>query len=287
MEKVGESTFSFFSSLFGEDESYETSLLTNGGLLSIDSNDVDAAFEYVVFTTGDSFQGKISSYFVEDISYETADTFVYDINIENVPMGDMVTTLYIDGLDSELSLQDSEGNSVGSSEDGTWVLSESEISDLGTINGTINLQVVSETALEEGSLEPTFTLVESSLDTLDVELADALSPLSSASQLLDFENLDGVQRIDLSEDEININGLNLKDVIDLSDGENRLEIVSGEHDEHVLRLDSGDWAVKTDLDGNEVSFESDGNAYTVYTSTDSDNEYDLIIDEMITVELQN
>jgi len=126
---------------------------------------------------------------------------------------------------------------------------------------------------------------KSTKSTIDDE-----STYSSDSTLtaFNFESLEDVQRIDLSEDFINKEGLSLADVMQMSGEDNRLEIISGEHDEHILKLNNDDWAIKMDAQGNEISFKGDnGSIYNIYSSTDSNNEYELIIDEMVTIVLES
>ncbi len=287
MEQVGQASFGFIDSLLGSDESYDSSFLGNSGVLTINSDVVDGDFQYLVLTTDDGLLGRFTSFFVEDVSYEVADTYAYEMTLSSVPMDDAMTELQIDGLDESVRLQDSDGNDIGIYEEGVWTLGEEEISSLATLNGELTLQVISDDPLPEGSISPTFTVIETSLDAVDTQAMDTASPFTMSEGVLDFENLDDVQRIDLSEDQINMENLSIEDVMQIAPGESRLEIVSGEHDEHVLTLNAADWEIKTDSDGNAISFESEGNAYTVYTSTDGENAYDLIIDQMITIELES
>ena len=68
----------------------------------------------------------------------------------------------------------------------------------------------------------------------------------------------------------------------ISGEENNIVIGNGDEDS-ALKLNSDDWEVKLNDQGDEFSFENDGNNYQVYTSTDSGDEYNLIINDMIDV----
>ena len=283
MQRLDDGSFGSLHSLFSSDENFDSSFWANQGTLSIESD--ETPFQYIVFTTADSWQGSVSNFFVEDISYEIADNFTYTMTLENIPMDDTDTMLFIDGLSQDLVLQDEEGNNIGTYENNQWALNEEDIQELSSINGTLDIQIVSQEPLDSDSITPTFTLIETQSQDQDFTSSDSISPLTDTAMLFDFDNFDDIQRIDLSEDEINMNGLTVKDVMHLSQGEQQLEIISGEHDAHVLTLNASDWELRTDTQGNELAFENDGNVYNIYSSTDVDNQYDLIIDEMVTIVL--
>jgi len=289
MNKVGEDSFSFFGSLFGGEDNCDYNFWGNSATLSITDDDVDGEFQYLVFTTGDGFQGHISDYFVEDVSYVLGDEYSYTMNITGVPSGDDAqTSLLIDGLDEDVTLTDADGNSVGTFENGAWSLGEDEINALSS-GGQISLQVVSDemidpTAGPELSFTVTETSIESTMGTDMFAMAD--TGYGEAETVFDFDNLDSVKQIDLSEQEGETVRFDLSDVLELSGGANRLGITSSEADQS-LSLDASEWQAKTDADGNNITFESDGNTYAVYASTDGDNPFDLIIDQSITIVLEN
>ena len=283
MQRLDDGVFGSMQSLLGSDDNFDSSFWANQGTLSIESD--ETPFQYIAFTTADSWQGSVSNFFVEDISYETADNFTYTMTLENIPMDDALTTLFIDGLAQDLLLQDDDGNNIGTYENDQWALSEDEIQELASINGTLDIQILSQEPLASDTVTPTFTIVETQALDIDLTSADGTSPLSDTAILFNFDDFDDIQRIDLSEDDINMNGLTVQEVMHISQGEQQLEIISGEHDAHVLTLDANDWELRTDTQGNELNFENDGNTYNIYSSTDVDNQYDLIIDDMVTIVL--
>lgn len=285
MEQVGQSDFGFIDSLFGRDESYESGFFSNGGSLTIGGDDVSADFAYLVLTTDQNWQGKISSYFVEDISYETSEAYVYEMTIENVPLGEELTSLYINGLDEGLSLEDSHGNRVGEYDGETWVIGENEINDLATINGTMELFLASDSEIEAGSIDASISIIETALEPISDSDIDDLSPLALSS-VLDFDNIDEVAVLELNHELSDSHSLSLSNVMDLSGDGKTLEIVSGDEGEHSLTLDASEWEAQTNDAGEVQTYENDGNSYTVYSSTQGDGEYDLVVDEMISIVLE-
>ena len=287
MQKVGEGDFGFFDSLFGKNDNYDSSFFANHGSLNIDASAVDADFQYVVLTTGDGIQGKFSSFFVEDVSYEVADNYHYELTLENIPMNDNPTAVYIDGLGDGVYLEDSEGQRVGSFEDGSWYLDEDDINDLNTLSGSIELDIVSDESIDIAALTPEITLIETDYDTTVIAVLDGTPVISVDTSYFDFDDLDEVQRIDLSESEIDNQTLNLQGVMDLSNGDKYLEIVGGDEPNQELTLSASDWEIKTDDAGNELSFDSDGSSYNIYASLDDSHDFELLIDEKVAIILEN
>lgn len=285
MQKVGEGDFGFFNKIFRGGEDYESGFFSNHGTLNIENSEAD--FQYIVLSTGDNFQGTFSSFFVEDVSYEVADSFHYDLTLENIPMSDNATALYIDGLGEGVYLEDASGDSVGSFDNGSWYLDADDISDLNTLIGTIELDVVSDEAIDIEALNPEVTLVEINYDSTAIAGFDTSPLLNDESSYFDFDDLDEVQRIDLSEGDFGNQTLDIKEVMDITGGDKYLEIVSGDDGRQELTLDANAWEVKIDMQGNVLSFNDDGTSYTVYVSTEESHDFELLIDENIAIILEN
>jgi len=167
--------------------------------------------------------------------------------------------------------------------------------DTVTINGSIS----SNASIDGGEGEDTLVLddvsksewsdgVKDNFEGFEnITLSDASittnleSPLSSP-KVIDLDALESLQSSESNQEDIGTMGLKVGDVMEITDTENTLKILNSDTSDHTLSLDSDEWQA-----GETTYQDEGGNLYDVYSSVDTDNQHSLLIDEMITVTLEN
>jgi hypothetical protein len=114
------------------------------------------------------------------------------------------------------------------------------------------------------------------------------SPLSDFGDDFDFDHLDDLEEVEISDHDHELNNLNYESFLDLSSGERQLLVVSEDSDEETsMILDSNVWQRGVDSEGNHLIFEGDDGAYDVFMSVDASNELQLFVDQNISILLEN
>ena len=222
---------------------------------------------------------EIALFFLEDISYSSdGSQYSYTVEIDDLEIDDNYDAqLHIEGLSSDVTLTDEDGNSIGDYVEDHWVLSSSELDNLG--DDDLSIQIVSPTEIDIETQDYEISLVQGDFD-------DGGSTLM-AGDSFNFDLLEDIVTVTLNENSFDEDSINLENLLQLSQGQNQLEIVSTEADNQTLTLDANSWELKTDSNGEALNVSSDDGSAFVYTSVDADVGFDLVIDEMITVILES
>ena len=238
-----------------------------------------------VFTDGTWTLTEISTADLADLEILYYDyTGVIDVTVKTIDGDDdssitessfdlSVTTSHNIDLSSETTDMDiiaSEGNfndniTGGSADDYIDAGAGSDTIDGGNGNDTIDAGAGADIITTDGN------------DTIDAGAGfDTLILDAGASINIDFTKLDNIEKIDLTNDSADtLNNLTLADVVDMTDSNNELKIISDDSEDSVSFKESDGWT----KDANTVT--EDGKTFDVYSNSDGIDSVQVKVEQPI------